>query len=756
MTKYGKIPYIIGLFILLFLAVLNAFVNGSNFADFYPLNGDFQNFNPVRRYFSGQTPFKDFEVYLGLGHLISGRIFTYLFGGDFHASLYAFRALTFLAFEMTVLVIFWAVLRNSRLAFTAVLVFSAFNLIRFESTLPVAIKNLFPEDLLNVFNVTRGPGNSARFIRSCVCVLCPWLAAMLIERAVCASKTRSSVRLTVVLGVIIGSVAALSVFWSNDYGISSAIVIMTISVIVCLYANVKNKRGIKSLAVNFAVMSCSFLIVLLLTAFLITKGHPWSYFGTTMQVSEDQSWYAVHDPKLKAYYLWDVVWWSPYPFVALGLAVLYIIRFLKGKFDPDRIKRYLIPACVLLSSVFAVHLYRFSDGGGTEYFQVIFLSVLLAEAIRAVSQSVSFAGSTEFSRKAKFFSYIIIVSVAISSLGGFIVGRAGKDLGGVYVPGLGGNLLGLGDTVNRTKEKIGSASVFNTYASAVETVTYQFQPSGIDYIIHALGRKQVEKYMDSYRYYSPKYAGIIREDFAKWEGYIRGVNWYFYREMLDERAISFSNAYQNYYIKSRTRQGVAASPQITIKQGRDDQAVITLTFPDETYNGLADVRLDYSIEKTKSGRNLFCFRQIGHVHDSNVPDAVRFFNDIPLPSNADYRYLPVIIKNGKGTVTVSSYPQKYTVLKINSVSCGRIFQNEMDIAPVNRYGAGPNGITLAVYGNRIDGHQQIVKVQHEDQIVSVIDARTDGSLTYLTLDRYNGDDFIRGLDNMSSVKLLNR
>ena len=96
------------------------------------------------------------------------------------------------------------------------------------------------------------------------------------------------------------------------------------------------------------------------------------------------------------------------------------------------------------------------------------------------------------------------------------------------------------------------------------------------------------------------------------------------------------------------------------------------------------------------------------------------------------------------------------LFRSNSVSCGRIFQNEMDIAPVSRYESGPNGITLAVYGNRIDGHQKIVKVQHEDQIVSVIDARTDGSLTYLTLDRENGDNFIRGLDNMSSVKLLNR
>ena len=69
------IPY----FLLLTLITLSA-IEKSKYINFSPLNGDFQNFNPVRRLLAGQAPFRDFEVYLGMGHLIMGGLFT-LIGG---------------------------------------------------------------------------------------------------------------------------------------------------------------------------------------------------------------------------------------------------------------------------------------------------------------------------------------------------------------------------------------------------------------------------------------------------------------------------------------------------------------------------------------------------------------------------------------------------------------------------------------------------------------------------------------------------
>ena len=65
--------------------------------DFFAINGTFQNFNPIRRLLAGEFPYKDFTIYLGLGHLFIGSIFTFLFGEDFSGCLVAFSFLTLLA-----------------------------------------------------------------------------------------------------------------------------------------------------------------------------------------------------------------------------------------------------------------------------------------------------------------------------------------------------------------------------------------------------------------------------------------------------------------------------------------------------------------------------------------------------------------------------------------------------------------------------------------------------------------------------------
>lgn len=70
-------------------------VGAGHYANFYPINGTFQNYNPVRRLLDGQIPYRDFQDYLGLGHLYLGAVLTALFGGNYRSSLMAFSFLTF-------------------------------------------------------------------------------------------------------------------------------------------------------------------------------------------------------------------------------------------------------------------------------------------------------------------------------------------------------------------------------------------------------------------------------------------------------------------------------------------------------------------------------------------------------------------------------------------------------------------------------------------------------------------------------------
>ena len=65
--------------LLLAVCLVHAIEEG-RYADFYPINGTFQNYNPVRRLLAGQAPFVDFQDYLGLGHLFAGALATLLLG----------------------------------------------------------------------------------------------------------------------------------------------------------------------------------------------------------------------------------------------------------------------------------------------------------------------------------------------------------------------------------------------------------------------------------------------------------------------------------------------------------------------------------------------------------------------------------------------------------------------------------------------------------------------------------------------------
>ena len=91
---------IVCLLIILFYAM-----SAGHYVDFFPTNGTFQNYNPVRRFLNGQVPYKDFQDYLGLGHLYIGSLITLLFGGTFRASLIAFSFLTMLGFALIIFVV---------------------------------------------------------------------------------------------------------------------------------------------------------------------------------------------------------------------------------------------------------------------------------------------------------------------------------------------------------------------------------------------------------------------------------------------------------------------------------------------------------------------------------------------------------------------------------------------------------------------------------------------------------------------------
>ena len=106
-------------FILILSAVLMCVVHAlpaGVWADFSPINGDFQNYNVVRRFLSGQTVYADFAAYLGCGHLFIGSILTFIFGGgspDLLSSKMAFQFAAIFSFALMAYAVFRAVFHKS-------------------------------------------------------------------------------------------------------------------------------------------------------------------------------------------------------------------------------------------------------------------------------------------------------------------------------------------------------------------------------------------------------------------------------------------------------------------------------------------------------------------------------------------------------------------------------------------------------------------------------------------------------------------
>ena len=97
------------LFLLLVLAGLAA-VRGlaANYEIGYEImNGDFQNYNPVRHLLAGQVPYRDFTVYLGAGELYSVGGLLLVLGNSFGRSMFATNFCTWFYFELLVLASAW-------------------------------------------------------------------------------------------------------------------------------------------------------------------------------------------------------------------------------------------------------------------------------------------------------------------------------------------------------------------------------------------------------------------------------------------------------------------------------------------------------------------------------------------------------------------------------------------------------------------------------------------------------------------------
>lgn len=672
--KSKRFPEIILVLLVLVLCLVHAKVSVHN-ADFGPLNGTFQDYNPIRRFLSGQVPYRDFSDYLGLGHLYLGTFTTLLFGKSFTASKTAFVFLAFFSLSLMSLSLGTAVLRSRirGLAVTGILL--SLLLIR-----PLFLESFaLSEEAREAFDYALKNGNSARMVRAFIlpAVCCVLLCCFSAERQ------GGSPLKWLILSLCCGTVLP----WSNDYGIS---------LFLCLWIMVTVTVFCRTRSVGKTLLfSPAHLVLSLAGAALFveifTLGHLPQWVHSTFGIGGFQRWYPNTE---KHFYLFsfDLSWTSALQAI---LVIVYIVRLYQNRASYWAVTRYGIPALANMTGFCALNEYYMISGDSAREVPLIILSLTL------FFEAVCFL--FHFLRSESERSVRVPVLAAAVCMAAWLVPAVYDEFlyqkmtkkDGTYIPQLGGNVTELGSSLTETAAWLGEEKIFSTYASAMELVTGQFQPSGTDYIIHVMGDENRADYLERFAEDDFRYAVTIQQTYSPWEYYIRRSNWFFYRELYRNWHPVFSNKYQMYWERNEAGEDHIISSAghpitVSVEQNEPTEAKIIVR-TDPGVNGFADLSVNYDVRKNGSALSKLMFQRMLYVSgDLNSFSELPFYGTNYL-RESNTEYIPVTIVDGYGEILLSSVPKENTNLVITEASCEEIFTVPMDFAEV--VGIGYSGET---------------------------------------------------------------
>lgn len=733
--------------LLVLISILHAIPAGE-YANFYPINGTFQNYNPVRRLLAGQVPYKDFQDYLGMGHLYFGSIVTALFGGDYQGSLQAFSLLSFSGLVIIVMVITFSIIRNKEcsLAITNIIF------------LLLLVKPLFLENSLvgmveikDALDCALTVGNSARFIRG---MILPLSCALLLVGYEIYSKNlgckinRKCTKDLIIYGGI-GAVAGISFVWSNDYGISTWLCLLLFGA----WIKISHDRSwSQTVLVGLFSFLCS-LVSIVVVAGLLTKGHLGGWIKSFIGTGGYQSWY--YNSK-KSYFLYDVDF-SFLGLIQLGLVFIYLWKVFEYRASVESIKRYGILAFMNMTCFCAANEYKLISGN---LLKEVALSVLFINIIiEIIAWFENIVTKADFRKTVMSVSIVLGLSWTIATAKDEIPALFIAPHSGVYINKMGGYLTDLAGDLIDTHYFLEGNKVWSTYASGQEVLEDKFQPSGIDYIIHVLGDKNRSDYLNKFQDGGFKYVATIRKDYADWEYWAENANWFFYRELYEKWHPVYANAYELYWQKNdeTTTNKATSGYQVDIINVSDSTKKIVINCDDDI-EGVADVFIDYEVKKSGGVLSKFVYQTNVFVENSGTLFASEPFYETEYLRNKSAEYIPIHIFNGHGEITITSKPNICTSLIVNNVTCDGVYtvMSEYLIADhiVNIDGKCNIVFKKTTYNqNRISG---ISRIEFNDLSYDVESITTDtedaqGGWIYVAI---NGNPTLGGLYQTKVIRIL--
>lgn len=630
-------------------------------------NGDFQNYNPVRHLLAGQVPFRDFTVYLGAGELYSVGAMLLVLGNSFGRSMFATGFLTWFCFELLVFAVCAVVMGKGRGARALAIALCGVLFMQVQGW--VSLPGPFGAWL----EYAADPGNSARMMRSAALPLVVLLSFALLRRPrhAPAQPTGGWRRfLPPWQAAVTPALAGALVVWSNDMG---AAMYIAVALGYGLFLLRRYGRKISMVALRVAqyiAVSCFGLGAAVL---LVSWGHPLAWLRQTRGSGAFQSWYYGTENTAKLCYIADYV-----PQLAGGICLALAVAFAVGIFRCKTDRSAVLAAggfalCLgmQLWNLLYCLLSTVPQEGPAGGAQALLAALLPALAVRG---ALLLAGRLWRGKEALARALHRFVPAVCAGLGCLLVAAGGvaqvqSRIGGheglTHLPALGGWLGDQAGNLTTEQALAGEARLFGTYSSALEAMNGQLQPTGTDYIIHALGDRQRLHYLTTFQQGDFDLVVTPSPKVAQYERWSRNANWWFYRELYRWYA-PVANTFNSggmHLFWQRTGVCNDLGQEFSVEVSPAGQSVtITLTAAEPTFNGVADLRIGYAFDLPddyllRGGLYgfLLCYPD---TETALWAERGREGGDAGfyLPTDRSVYNIPVTVADGTGTVTLQALP----------------------------------------------------------------------------------------------------
>ena len=653
--------------------------------DYDIMDGDFQNYNPVRHLLAGQAPYADFAVYLGAGELYGVAAVLLLVGNNFANSMFAAEFLTWFCFELLVLAVCRALFATGRGTRAAAAVVSALCFLAVEGV-------GFPGAgwLRGLLGFAAASGNSARMIRAGVLpvLVLAGGAALVFWREHPPRRDARGVRRLLPPGpaLTIPFAAGALFVWSNDMGAAAYI---SVALAYGLFLIRRCRTDLRSIALRVAQYVAVSAVGLGAAVTVVSWGHPLAWLRQTRGASAYQAWYYSSSPESKLYYLWQLkLDWSFW--VMLALAVAAAVWLFTARRDETAVRAGAVFALTLGMALWnLLYCLLSSARNGPDGGAKALLAVLVPAGVLALAGHLAgrLPALTRLPGRAlpAAVSGVLAAAVLAAGLGGQVQARRqGRGEGYTYVPALGGWLGDQAAKLDAEQQILAGRRVWSTYASALEAITGQLQPSGTDYIIHVLGDSQRVQYLQQFQAAADfDLAQIPSYKVNSYERWSRNANWWFYRELYRYwYPLGTTYACGGMHIfwqKNGVDNNQGEPVSVTVRQVDPATVTITVTAEDPAYKGVADVTLDYDF--AVAGNFLLRGGVGSYLHVSADTEkqlcaaAGRDGStcDWFLPTDRTSYDIPITMENGTGSVTLTALPGDAATLTVTGATVNGTF-----------------------------------------------------------------------------------